>query len=232
MFGGKPGRRSRPAFLAFSNECKIRTPPRGATMNDLAIFQEEAVCLTKFGQDSGQFACEILHRKEWERQSGKDEHEHEFWWGIGEPGIDRSINDVINVHNAKSVIFVAAKNKSVSYPPPQNILVWRQYQALGGSRNVIPKNILVTSSIPKSKSNYFALVCKSRKTILVCKGPDRRGFANSHYRYLTKSGDLGSYNRGQKTTSPLVRGRTGLITADECDSVIGCSAELAEPYCL
>jgi hypothetical protein len=200
-------------------------------MNDVTIFQETAVCLTKFGPDSGQVACKILRRKEWERRSGRDEHEHEFWWGIGEQGTDQSIHLLIEEHKAKSVIFVAAKTQTLKKMPLEdNILVWRHYRTLAGDQGIIPENVLVTSSI--SRSNYFALVCKNQESILVCNSPDGRQFANRHYKYLKNTGELGSSERGQRTTSPLVRYTTDDIIAADCDSVIEFSADFAEPNCV
>jgi hypothetical protein len=201
-------------------------------MNDATIFQATAVCLTKIGPDSGQTVCRILHRKELERRSGKDEHEHEFWWGFGEKGRVKSIVDLINVYNAQSIIFVPNKIQHLK-ETPRDILVWRQYLTIDGHQGIIPEHALVTSST--TRTEYFALVCKSQKSLLLCNSSDGRGFANRHYRYLEKSGKLGeSYGRGQHTTSPLVRcpNVTAATTAADCDSAIEFSADFARPNCV
>jgi hypothetical protein len=195
--------------------------------NAAAIFQEDAVCLTKFGPDSGQSACAILARKEWERQSGKGEHANEFWWGIGEEGITESIQHLIAEYEAKSVIFVAVKDQTLKASAPPEVLVWRKYALAGQPDIAIPENVLVTSSV--SIQSYSALVCKSCDPIRVTYVAR---FANCHYKYLKKSGELGSSKRGQRTTSPLVKWTSGAITAADCDSVIEFSAHFAEPNCV
>jgi hypothetical protein len=58
----------------------------------IPVFQQGAVCLTKFGPESGETADEILARKNLERRSGTRAHKNEFWWGIGEKGAAQSIN--------------------------------------------------------------------------------------------------------------------------------------------
>jgi hypothetical protein len=205
-------------------------------MNKPPIFHEPAVCLTKFGPESGEAASAILARKDWERKSGTAHHANEFWWGIGEKGTAESLRHLIENYKAKSVIFVAVKDQSPKGSIPQQVLVWRKYRTLGGRQNSdIPKNILVTSAVStkdgKLKSNHFALVCNAT-------APIRAGsvgrFANSHYKNLTKAGtgyELGSDKRGQRTTSPLVKWTRHAVTPADCDSVIQFSAHFAEPYC-
>jgi len=200
-------------------------------MNNAAIFQEPAVCLTKCGPDSGQVASEILARKEWERQSGKGLHTHEFWWGIGERGTAESIRHLIEKYEAKSVIFVASKNQTLRGSAPPEVRIWRKYRTLTGHQNIsIPENVQVTSSV--SNSNYFALVCKSPDPIRTGNGGR---FANCHYKNLKKfrgGYELGRNRRGQRTTSPLVKYTDGAITAADCDSVIEFSAHFAPPNCV
>jgi|SRR5580700_6648021 hypothetical protein len=81
-------------------------------MNSAPIFQEAAVCLTKYGPESGETAAAILARKEWERKSGKGAHANEFWWGIGEKGRAETVRDLIAQHKAQSIIFVPVKNQT------------------------------------------------------------------------------------------------------------------------
>jgi hypothetical protein len=208
-----------------------------AAMNNPPIFQELAVCLTKFGPESDEPASAILARKEWERKSGKVAHTNEFWWGIGERGTAESIRHLIEKYKAKSIIFAAVKDQTTKGSAPPHVLVWRKYRTLGGHRNIdIPENVLITSSMStkdgKFKSNHFALVCNSRDPI---RAANLVQFANSHYKNLTKSGkgyELGSSKRGQRTTSPLVKFTSGAITAADCDSVIQFSAHFAIPFCV
>jgi hypothetical protein len=77
---------------------------KGAIRRDVkknSVFQQGAVCLTKFGPESGETADEILARKNLERRSGTRAHKNEFWWGIGEKGAAQSINRLISQHGAK-----------------------------------------------------------------------------------------------------------------------------------
>ena len=55
-----------------------------AMIKRIPVFQQGAVCLTKFGPELGETAEEILARKDLERRSGIRAHKNEFWWGIGE----------------------------------------------------------------------------------------------------------------------------------------------------
>ncbi len=206
-------------------------------MNNAPIFQESAVCLTKFGPESGEAASAILARKEWERKSGKAAHANEFWWGVGEGGIPESVRHLIQKYKAKSIIFVAVKDQTTKGSAPPQVLVWRKYRSQGSDQDIdIPENVLLTSSMAtkmgKLKSNHFALVCKSCDPIRAA----RIGrFANSHYNNLKKSEkgyELGPNKRGQRTTSPLVRCSSGAIAVADCDSEIEFSAHFTVPCCV
>ncbi len=206
-------------------------------MNNAPIFQESAVCLTKFGPESGETASAILARKELERKSGKAAHANEFWWGVGERGTAESVRYLIEEYKAKSIIFVAVKDQTTKGSAPPQVLVWRKYRTLASHQNIdIPENVLITSSAftkdGKSKSNHFALVCKSCDPI---RAASIGRFANGHYKNLKKSGKgyiLGRNKRGQRTTSPLVRCSSGAITVADCDSAIQFSAHFTVPYCV
>ena len=87
-----------------------------AMIRRIPAFQQGAVCLTKFGPESGETAKEILARKDLERRSGIRAHKNEFWWGIGEKGTAQSVNNLISQYNATSVLFSAIKNEE----PPKN----------------------------------------------------------------------------------------------------------------
>ena len=135
------------------------------------VFQQGAVCLTKFGPESGETAEEILARKDLERRSGARAHKNEFWWGIGEKGTAQSINSLISQHGANVVLFCAIKNQK---PPKKSsasdVLVWRKYRTLGSSvLRDIPKHVLITSAaVTKNgtiRRTHFALVCNSRTPI-------------------------------------------------------------------
>ena len=200
-------------------------------MNNAPIFQEPAVCLTKYGPESGETASAILARKEWERKSGKAAHANEFWWGFGEGGTAESIGYLIEKYKAKSIIFVAVKDQTTKGSAPPEVSVWRKYQDID-----IPENVLITSSMftknGNLKTNHFALVCKSRDPI---REASIGRFANSHYKNLTKSKkgyELGKKNRGRRTTTPLVRCSSGAIAVADCDSAIQFSAHFTVPYCV
>ena len=82
-----------------------------AMITRIPVFQQEAVCLTKFGPELGETAKEILARKDLERRSGIRAHKNEFWWGIGEKGTAQSATNLISQYNATSVSFSAIKNE-------------------------------------------------------------------------------------------------------------------------
>ena len=92
-----------------------------------------AVCLTKFGSESGETAKEVLARKDLERRSGVGAHKNEFWWGVGEKGIAQSIQTLISQHGGNIVLFSAIKDQK---PPNKgsatDALVWRKFRMLGG----------------------------------------------------------------------------------------------------
>jgi hypothetical protein len=200
------------------------------------VFQQGAVCLTKFGPESGETAEEILARKDLERRSGARAHKNEFWWGIGEKGTAQSINSLISQHGANVVLFCAIKNQK---PPKKSsasdVLVWRKYRTLGSSvLRDIPKHVLITSSaMTKSgtiRSTHFALACNSNVPIKI--GGRAFRFSNSHYKNLSKGGKLGKSARGQRTTTALVKWGSSAISGAECDSIIDFSADLCPPYCV
>ena len=177
----------------------------------IPVFQQGAVCLTKFGPESGETAKEILARKDLERRSGARAHKNEFWWGIGEKGTAQSINILISQHGANIVLFCAIKDQK----PPKTIsasdvLVWRKYRTLGsGVLRDIPKHVLITSAAVTKRgtirSTHFALVCNSNVPIKI--GGRAYRFSNSHYKNLSKGGKLGKSARGQRTTTALVKWR-------------------------
>ena len=200
------------------------------------VFQQRAVCLTKFGPKSGETAEEVLARKDLERRSGARAHKHEFWWGIGEKGTALSINRLISQHGATVVLFFAIQNQK---PPKQssesNVLVWRKYRTLGsGVLHDIPKHVLITSAaVTKGgtlRRTHFALICNSNVPIKM--GGRVFRFSNCHYKNLNKDGKLGKSARGQRTTTALVRWTNSPISGAECDSIIDFSASLCAPYCV
>jgi hypothetical protein len=202
----------------------------------IPVFQQGAVCLTKFGPESGETAEEILARKDLERRSGVRVHKNEFWWGIGEKGTAQSINRLISQHGANIVLFSAIKNQK---PPTKSsasdVLVWRKYRMLGsGVLHDIPKHVLITSAaLTKSgtiRTTHFALICHSSVPIKM--GGHVFRFSNPHYKNLSKDGKLGKSARGQRTTTALVRWTSSPISGAECDSIIDFSADLCAPYCV
>jgi hypothetical protein len=202
----------------------------------IPVFQQEAVCLTKFGPESGETARDILARKDLERRAGVGTHKNEFWWGIGEKGTAQSISNLIAQHGANIVLFSAIKNQE---PPKKgsasDALVWRKYRMLGSDvLHDVPKHVLITSAaLTKSgtiRTTHFALIC-------VSSGPIKMGehvfrFSNPHYKNLGKDGKLGKSARGQRSTTALVRWTSSPISGAECDSLIDFSANLCAPYCV
>jgi len=207
-----------------------------AMIRRIPVFQQGAVCLTKFGPELGETAKEILARKDLERRSGIRAHKNEFWWGIGEKGTAQSINNLISQYNATSVLFSAIKNEE----PPKNgsssdAFVWRKYRMLGNDLlHDIPKHVLITSAaVTKrgtARTKHFALVCNS--SIPLKMGGRAFRFSNSHYKTLSKDGKLGRSAKGERTTAALVRWTSSPISGVECDSLIDFSADLCTPYCV
>ncbi len=202
----------------------------------IPVFQQDAVCLTKFGPESGETADEILARKDLERRSGTRAHKNEFWWGIGEKGTAQSITRLISQHGANVLLFSAIKNRN---PPKQSyasdVVVWRKYRMLGSSvLHDIPKHVLITSAaVTKSgriRRTHFALTCNSSVPIEM--GGRVYRFSNPHYKNLSKDGKLGKSARGQRTTTALVRSTSSPISGAECDTIIDFSADLCAPYCV
>jgi hypothetical protein len=208
----------------------------GTMIIRIPVFQEAAVCLTKFGPESGETAEEILARKDLERRSGVCAHKNEFWWGVGERGTAQSIQALISQHGGNVVLFSAIKNQK----PPNSgsatdALVWRKYRLLAGDiPQVIPKHVLITSAaVAKGgtiRTRHFALVCNSGVPLKM--GGRAFRFSNRHYKNLSKDGKLGKSARGQRTTTALVRWTSSPISGAECDSLIDFSADLCTPYCV
>ena len=208
----------------------------GAMIRRVPVFQQGAVCLTKFGPESGETAEEILARKELERRLGVGAHKNEFWWGIGEKRTVQSISGLISQHGANVALFSAIKKQELSKNgSASNLLVWRKCRALADSvPHDLPKHVLITSAaLTKSgtpRTTHFALICKSRLPIKM--GQHVFRFSNRRYRNLGKDGKPGKSARGQRTTMALVRWETSPISGAECDSLIDFSADLCAPYCV
>ena len=207
-----------------------------AMITRIPVFQQEAVCLTKFGPELGETAKEILTRKDLERRSGIRAHKNEFWWGIGDKSTAQSITNLISQYDAAIVLFSAIKNQEpLKNGSPSDAFVWRKYRVLGGDiLQDIPKHVLITSNaLTKSgtvRKTYFALICNSSMPIKM--GGHVFRFANQHYKNISKDGTLGKAARGQRTTTALVRWTTSPISGAECDSLIDLSAQLCAPYCV
>jgi hypothetical protein len=203
----------------------------------IPVFQHGAVCLTKFGPESGETAEEILARKELERRSGIRAHKNEFWWGIDKKGTAQAINRLISQHGAKVLLFSAIKNQE---PPKKSsassdVLVWTKYRMPGSNPlHDIPKHVLITSAVATKsggiRTTHFALICSSSFPIKM--GGRVFRFSSSHYKNLSKDGKLGRSAKEQRTTAALVRCTSSPISGAECDSIIDFSADLCAPYCV
>ena len=202
----------------------------------IPVFQQAAVCLTKFGPESGETAKEILARKDLERRSGVGAHKNEFWWGVGEKRAAQSIQTLISQHGGNIVLFSAVKDQT---PPNKgsttDALVWRKYRMLGGDiLQDIPKHVLITSgAVTKggtTRTKHFALVCNSSVPLKI--GGRAFRFSNAHYKNLGKDGKVGKSARGKRTTAALVRWTGSPISGAECDSLIDFYADLCTPYCV
>jgi hypothetical protein len=202
-----------------------------AMTNSVCIYQEKAVCLTKYGPYSYQTVEEILARKDFERRSGRFDHANEFWWGIGEK-FAKAVCYLCETHSAKTVLFTPIKDleQKARATAPSHIFVWRKYRTLRSNKLIdVPEHVLMTSA---DYSDYFALVCKSTDPIRAAKIGK---FANHHYKNLRRKGagfELGSSKRGQLTTASLVKCTDRPITAADCDATIEFAAQLCTPYCV
>jgi hypothetical protein len=147
----------------------------GGMIRRIPVFQQAAVCLTKFGPESGETAKEILGRKDLERRSGVGGHKNEFWWGVGERGTAQAIQTLISQHGANIVLFSAIKDQE---PPKKgsatDALVWRKYRMLGGDiLQDIPKHVLITSpAVTKGQHNSDEAFRPNLQ--LECSNQDRR----------------------------------------------------------
>jgi hypothetical protein len=200
------------------------------------VFEQAAVCLMKFGPESGETAEEIVARKDLERRAGVGIHKNEFWWGVGEKGTAQSTQTLISRHGGNTVLFSAIKDQT---PPNKgsatDALAWRKCRMLGDDiLQDIPKHVLITSAaVTKggtTPTKHFALVCHSSVALKI--GGRAFRFSNSHYKALGKDGTLGKSARGQRTTAALVRLTNSPISGAECDSLIDFSADLCTPYCV
>jgi hypothetical protein len=144
-----------------------------AMIRRIPAFQQAAVCLTKFGPESGETAEEIVARKDLERRAGLGSHKNEFCWGVGEKGTAQSTRTLISRHGGNTVLFSAIKGQT---PPDKgsatDALVWRKYRMLGGDiLQDIPKRVLITSAaVTKggaTPTKHFALVCNSSVALLM-----------------------------------------------------------------
>ena len=202
----------------------------------IPVFQQAAVCLTKFGPEAGETAKEILARKDLERRSGVGAYRNEFWWGVAERGTAQSIQTLISQHGGNIVLFSAMKDQD---PPNKgsatDALVWRKYRMLGGDIiQDIPKHVLITSAavtkVGTTRTKHFALVCNSSVPLKI--GGRAFRFSYRHYKTFSKDGKLGKSARGKRTTAALVRWTSSPISGAECDSVIDFYADLCTPYCV
>jgi hypothetical protein len=202
----------------------------------IPVFQQAAVCLTKFGPELSETAKEILARKDLERRSGVGAHKNEFWWGVGEKSTAQSTQTLISQHGGNTVLFSAIKDQT---PPNKgsatDALVWRKYRMLGGDiLQDIPKHVLITSAaVTKggtTRTKHFALVCNSSFPLKM--GGRVFRFSNAHYKNLSKDGKLGKSARGKRSIAALVRWTNFPISGAECDSFIDFYADLCTPYCV
>ena len=159
------------------------------------VFQDQAVCLTKFGPEAGETARQILARKDLERRAGTSDHQNEFWWGVGERGTAQSIGIAITKCGATKVLFCAIRNQTPAKTTTSpEVLVWRKYRQLGGRilEHDIPPHVLLTSAAfskgGTGRSLHYALVCHSIEPIRL--GGEVFKFANSRYRNLTQRWEL------------------------------------------
>jgi len=202
----------------------------------IPVFQQEAVCLTKFGPESGETAGEIVARKDSERQSGVGAHKNEFWWGVGEKGTAQSVQTLISQHGGNTVLFSAIKDQKPPYKgSAADALVWRKYRMLGGDiLQDIPKHVLITAAATTkrgtARTKHFALVCNSSVPIKI--GERAFRFSNAHYNNFSRDGKVGKSARGKRTTAALVRWTSSPISGAECDSLIDFFADLCTPYCV
>jgi hypothetical protein len=194
------------------------------------VFQEQAVCLTKFGPEAGETAKQIVARKDFERRAGNSDHQNEFWWGVGERGTAQSVGIAITKCGADKVLFCEVKNQTrVKTSTSWGVLVWRKYRQFGSAlQHDIPPHVLLTSAAFTNRgamrSAHYALVCHSIVPLQV--GGQVFRFANSRYRNLLKDGSLGQSSRGQRTTTALVKSGYSLALDAECDTTVDFSAKL------
>src|SRR3984885_14317609 len=99
-----------------------------AMIRRIPAFQHAAVCLTKFGPESGETAEEIVARKDLERRAGGGPHRNELWCGVGEKSTAQSTQTLISQRGGDTVLFSAIKDQRPTNKGSEtDALVWRKY---------------------------------------------------------------------------------------------------------
>ena len=154
------------------------------------VFQQGAVCLTKFGPESGETAEEILARKDWNGDRALALTKTSFGGALAKREPPNPYKLYFHSTAATSCYFPRSKiRRRRTRARQSDALVWRKYRMLGGDiLQDIPKHVLITSAaVTKrgtARTKHFALVCNSRVPLKI--GGRAFRFSNAHYKNLGK----------------------------------------------
>ena len=170
---------------------------------------------TRMNTDGGELLANILRRKNLERESGKDELENTFWWGVGEnkaPAIWDWL--VAGANGRPAVRFSKALGRAKRRDEnPESCLLWTTYRIFGaekrryGAETPVPEHVVVRSGKRKS---YYALVCLARRKLGMSYTVE---LYRSQMRNLNKGKKVGQLVGPQQTTCVVeYNERTGKST--------------------
>jgi len=125
-----------------------------------------AFCWTKMGIEAGEDLDSIVRRKEWERLLGSGI----FVWGVGQ-SLGDNAQTAAEQLGELAVLFspMLSHAKNIDSAPGE-VVVWNCWTDSAGRSYPLPKHVLVTSraTLPsgRQKTNHYALVCRSEKSLL------------------------------------------------------------------
>ena len=160
---------------------------------------------TRMNTDGGELLVNILRRKNLERESGEDDLENTFWWGVGEnkaPAIwdwlVTGANDRPAVRFSKALGDPDQRDES-----PESCFLWTTYRIFDaangryGTETPVPEHVVVRSG---ERESYYALVCFARRKLGLSSTVE---LYRSHMRNLNRRKKVGQLV-GQRQTTCVV----------------------------
>ena len=148
---------------------------------------------TRMNTDGGELLANILHRKNLERESGEDEFENTFWWGVGESKASAIWDWLVTEGNNRPVVcFSKALGKAQRRDEsPESCLLWTTYRVFDaetgryGAEKNVPDHIIVKSG---KRESYYAIVCLAPRKLETSCTVELYG---SHMRNLNNGKEVG-----------------------------------------